>query len=56
MSLFDALRNKFLNEYQRLLIIGEKLQLLEEYKQAIDLFGSDRSKWPDIIQEKFFAN
>jgi len=55
-SAFCGLRNRYLHDYQRLLIVGEKLQLTEEYTQAIELFGSDRSKWPDIIQEKFFTD
>lgn len=40
-------------EYERLLSVGERIELEKEFKEALKLYGASTSDWPSFIKKKF---
>lgn len=50
---FDNLSKIHFENYKNLLSLGEKRQLKIDFEESINIFGSNFSDWPDVLQRKF---
>lgn len=50
---FESLSKLHFSNYQKLLKLGNEKQKEIDYKEILDLFGSDHSQWPEMFQTKY---
>lgn len=40
-------------EYERLLSVGERIELRKGFEEAVEIYGPSIDSWPDIIKKRF---
>lgn len=50
---FDNLSKLHFTNYQKLLALGSERQLKVDFEESINIFGSNFSGWPDVLQKKY---